>query len=397
VAVVLVAAATNTTAYIAADAAKGSGKTRKKTPKGIAQKSPPEELIHHSVNTDVAKGSKKHARKNPPKGIARKSPPKGLLVSDSNIAMAVASLAAATNTTAYIAQYGGGHYRLGNDDDSSTGHDIGGGISRTDNFDETKYDDDDEGGMSRTDDFDESKYDDDDEGGISSTNDFDETKYDDDNEGGGIRLEDHDVSLSSHSGVDDNDYVDIDIDSQSKDKMRSLFPKNRNQLRKLLIGGPQARDTTGMTECKKAFVEMEDKVLRKKWTDAQHWQRLKTNKVGSPPCNKMGHVSDTLRPLVEVEKYCLCVGQMFPNKDIFWMRIAEEALLQNINVRVVCSEYMVLTVCGPSFHCKGTFREGLGWKCKVAICREGNDTSNIPDRTTYNNMNKPLHTPLYYK
>jgi hypothetical protein len=152
-----------------------------------------------------------------------------------------------------------------------------------------------------------------------------------------------------------------------------------------------------MTESEKAFVETEDKLLQKKWTDAQRWQRLKTNKVGSPPRNKMGHVSDTLRPLVKVEKYCLCVGQMFPNKDIFWMRIAKEALLRNINVRAVRSEYTVLIVCGPSFHCKGTFREALGWKCKVTVCREGNDTSNIPDRTTYDNMNKPLHTPLYYK
>ncbi len=79
------------------------------------------------------------------------------------------------------------------------------------------------------------------------------------------------------------------------------------------------------------------------------------------------------------------------------MRIVEEALLRNINVRAVRSEYTVLTVCGPSFHCEGTFREALGWKCKVAVCHEGNDTSNIPDRTTYDNMYKPLHTPLYYK
>ena len=95
----------------------------------------------------------------------------------------------------------------------------------------------------------------------------------------------------------------------------------------------------------------------------------------------MGHGGDTLRPLVEVEKYRLCEGQMFPDKNTFWMRIAEEALLRNINIQSVRSEYTVLVVCGPSFHCEGTFREGHGWTCKVAVCREGDDTSSIPDRT----------------
>jgi hypothetical protein len=94
-AVVLVAAATNTTAYIAADAAEGSVKMRKKPPEGIAQKSPPEELIHHSVNPDAAEGSGKHARKNPPEVMSLMSPPEGLLVSDSDVATAVASVAAA--------------------------------------------------------------------------------------------------------------------------------------------------------------------------------------------------------------------------------------------------------------------------------------------------------------
>ncbi len=94
----------------------------------------------------------------------------------------------------------------------------------------------------------------------------------------------------------------------------------------------------------------------------------------------MGHVGDTLRTLVEVEKYCLCEGQMFPDKNTFWMRIAEEALLQNINIQSVHSEYTVLVVCGPSFHCEGTFREGRRWTCKVAVCRKGDVERTRPHR-----------------
>ena len=148
----------------------------------------------------------------------------------------------------------------------------------------------------------------------------------------------------------------------------------------------------------KEAIEREDKILRKKWTDAQRWQRLKKNKIGSPPRSKMGHGGDTLRPLVEVEKYSLRQGQMFTDKNTFWMRIAEEALLRNIHIRAVRSELTVLVVCGPSFHCEGTFREGHGWTCKIAVCREGDDTSSLPDRTKYDSiMKKSTHTPLYYK
>ena len=79
------------------------------------------------------------------------------------------------------------------------------------------------------------------------------------------------------------------------------------------------------------------------------------------------------------------------------MRIAEEALLRGITVHAIRSEYTHLTVCGQSFHAEGTYREGLGWTCKVAVCRDGDDTSIIPDRSRHDNTNAPLKTPLYYK
>ncbi len=62
-----------------ADAAEGSGKTRKKPPEGIAQKSPPEGFIHHSINADTAKVSGKHARKNLPEGMHGRVRPRDYL------------------------------------------------------------------------------------------------------------------------------------------------------------------------------------------------------------------------------------------------------------------------------------------------------------------------------
>ena len=125
-------------------------------------------------------------------------------------------------------------------------------------------------------------------------------------------------SLSSHEDINDNDYVDIDINSDSEDKMRSSFSKNLSSVSKLVaVGSPQARDTTGMTDSQKEAIEREDRILRKKWTNTPCWQRLKKNKIGSLPQSKMGHGGDTLRPLVKVEKYPLCQGQMFTDKNTF--------------------------------------------------------------------------------
>jgi hypothetical protein len=96
--------------------------------------------------------------------------------------------------------------------------------------------------------------------------------------------------------IDDDDYVDIN--SESEDENRTSFPKNKNSMRKRVVGSTQAKDTTGMIDSQKTAVERKDKILWKKWTNAQRWERLKKNKVGSPPQNKMGHVGDTLRTLV---------------------------------------------------------------------------------------------------
>ncbi len=155
---------------------------------------------------------------------------------------------------------------------------------------------------------------------------------------------------------DDDDYVDIDSDSE--EDMRSSFPRDNCSKKNLIAGGPQARDTTGMTESEKEEVKEEDKKLRKKWTNAQRWLHLKKYSVGTPPPNWMGYCGDQLRTLDEVEKHNLSVGQMFPKRDIFWLRIAEEALLRGITVRAIRSEVAHLTVCGPSFHAEGSYREG---------------------------------------
>ena len=90
-------------------------------------------------------------------------------------------------------------------------------------------------------------------------------------------------SLSSHEDINDNDYVDIDINSDSEDEMRSSFSKNLSSVSKLVaVGSPQARDTTGMTDSQKEAIEREDRILRKKWTKGG-WSGSAPSGRGSNP------------------------------------------------------------------------------------------------------------------
>jgi hypothetical protein len=156
-----------------------------------------------------------------------------------------------------------------------------------------------------------------------------------------------------NTDIDDDDYVDIDSDSE--DEARTSFPKNKKLSKNLIIGGPQPTDTTGMSAVDAKLTKEADQTLRKQWSDKIRLQRLKENKVGSPPRASLGIIDENLRVMVDVEANRLSVGHMFPIKHIFWLRIAEEALLRGINVRSVRSDYTNLIVTGPSFYVSGRF------------------------------------------
>ena len=156
----------------------------------------------------------------------------------------------------------------------------------------------------------------------------------------------------NETNIDDDDYVKID--SELEDEARSSFLMNQNPSMNLIIGGPQSTNTTGMTASKAKFTKESDQ-KRKQWTNMKCLKRLKQNTVGSSPHRSLGVVDDTLRTMVDIEVNRLYVWHMFPTKDIFWMRIAEEAILRGINVRSVRSDYTNLIVNGPRFYVAGRF------------------------------------------
>jgi hypothetical protein len=99
-----------------------------------------------------------------------------------------------------------------------------------------------------------------------------------------------------------------------------------------------------MTESEAKTIMDKDKRIRKRWTDSQRILRLKKNSIGRPPCEKAGDDSNLLRTMADVEVNRLREGHMFSTKDIFWMRIGEEAIRQNIHVRCVRSDHCNLTM-----------------------------------------------------
>jgi hypothetical protein len=81
-----------------------------------------------------------------------------------------------------------------------------------------------------------------------------------------------------------------------------------------------------------------------------------------------------------VENVRLNVGDVFRNKDVLKLRIAEEANLRGISTRVLRSDLMNLTVVGINFYVHATVYENVGWCIHAAVCRECDDILKIPPR-----------------
>ena len=217
-------------------------------------------------------------------------------------------------------------------------------------------------------------------------------------EGGGNDDDDDESVKSPDDDVDDADYVPdglvfsddeeclVDVDADSEDeRLRSSFPKPTDRTRKPIIpGGPQPPDLSNYPE------ESQRKAVwgkyvreRKKYCDQERHKRIRQQKSVSADDNTNLHTGDQteqLRTMSEVEKGRLLEGQVFRTKDIVHLRIAEEANLRGISTRVQRSDVVNLLVVGVNFYVHTTLYENTGWVVHTAICREGDDTLQIPPR-----------------
>ena len=173
---------------------------------------------------------------------------------------------------------------------------------------------------------------------------------------------------------DDSDCL-LDVDSESEDeRLRSSFPKETRR-RNLLPGGPQPPDLSMFPESERQSVWATYKQARKKYTDEERQRRLKQQRGYT---GVSGDQSEQLRPMSEVETFRLNEGQIFQNKDVLQLRIAEEANLRGICIRVARSTNSILSVVGIGFYVHSTVYENSGWHIHQAICREGDDHLKIP-------------------
>jgi hypothetical protein len=99
-----------------------------------------------------------------------------------------------------------------------------------------------------------------------------------------------------------------------------------------------------------------------------------------------------------VEDNRLEENHTFKAKETFYLRIAKEANLQGIKMRVVRSDDMNLIVTGFDFYVNGMYIEKVGWQVHCAICREGNDILKIPPKDKIDPNDKVLaRTPFRSK
>ena len=213
-------------------------------------------------------------------------------------------------------------------------------------------------------------------------------------EGGGDYDDESTVAKSPDDDVDDDDYVPnglvfsddeeclVDVDADSEDeRLRSSFPKPEDRTRKPIIpGGPQPPDLSNYPESQRKAIWGKYVRERKKYCDQERHKRLRQQKSVSADDNNVltGDQTKQLRTMSEVEKGRLLGGQVFRTKEIVHLRIAEEANLRGISTRVQRSDVVNLLVVGVNFYVHTTLYENTGWRVHTAICREGDDTLQIP-------------------
>ena len=82
--------------------------------------------------------------------------------------------------------------------------------------------------------------------------------------------------------------------------------------------------------------------------------------------------------MADVESYCLEENHNFATKEMFNLRIAEEANLWCIKVKVERSDPTNLIVVGYNFYVSGSYSESAGWTAHIVVCREGDNLLKIP-------------------
>jgi hypothetical protein len=91
----------------------------------------------------------------------------------------------------------------------------------------------------------------------------------------------------------------------------------------------------------------------------------------------------SIRLMMVVEAHPLVAGQTFQHKETLQIRIAKEANLRNIKVKIVWSSHIMYIVGGYNFYVAAGYQMQTGWLVRVACCCEGDDMLRIPPNSHY--------------
>ncbi len=91
----------------------------------------------------------------------------------------------------------------------------------------------------------------------------------------------------------------------------------------------------------------------------------------------------SIRLMMVIKAHPLVAGQTFQHKETMQIRIAEEANLRNIKVKIVWSSHVTYIVGGYNFYVAAGYQMQTGWLVCVACCRKGDDVLRIPPNSHY--------------
>jgi hypothetical protein len=185
---------------------------------------------------------------------------------------------------------------------------------------------------------------------------------------------------------DANDELLNDIFNKDyQEKHYSSIPNDKDveTWRYRVKGGPQlskhatSAEKTLHSKKRKAFTDNTRRKLYSKHSKIA--SKLSPSKDVGDEEIYSGNQSKGIRLMAVVETCPLMAGHTFREKETLMLRIAEEANLRNIRVKVQRSCTMKYEVAGPQFFVSASLSPS-GWIVRHKICREDDDIMSIPLR-----------------
>jgi hypothetical protein len=206
---------------------------------------------------------------------------------------------------------------------------------------------------------------------------------------------------------EDDEYLNnVDEDEDDEDEYEdnnfsSVHPDNVVS-RNCILGGPQRPDSSKMSKREEELALDNYKKKRKLYTDVKQMEMAKqlaeADITTSPQRRQMhsyfGDQTPSIRLMMVVNAHPLVAGQLFQHKETLQIRIAEEANLRNIKVKIVRSSHVTYIVGGYNFYVADGYQMQTGWLVRVACCREGDDVLRIPLNSHYfdeRQLRNPFH------